>query len=104
LATLEVEGPDAGWIATIGYDERGELRVLAARDEWQATTELLLSRLLQEPAPSGRVPGQHLRPHDEDALYDMADSLARRKPEYRGERLTGHVSSGSRAVEPGETY
>jgi hypothetical protein len=104
MATVEVEGPDAGWVATIGYDAGGELRVLAVRDGWQATAELLLSRLLQEPAPSGRVPGQHLWPHAEDTLYELAAALGRRKPEYRGERLTGRVSGGSRVVQPGEAY
>lgn len=101
MATLEVEGPDTGWVASIGFDPDGgsDLRVLDARDAWQAEARALLSRLLQEPAPSGRIPGAHLRAGDEDVLYELAEAVARRRPEYRGERLSGYVAGGHRAAE-----
>jgi hypothetical protein len=100
-ATLEVEGPDSGWVASIGFDDTGELVVLEVRDEWDDVALLLLGKLLQEPSPSGRIPGASVAAWDEDVLYEMAESLARRKPPYRGERLTGHVSGGRRPVERG---
>ncbi|MBI2755128.1 MAG: hypothetical protein HYX52_00295 [Chloroflexi bacterium] len=102
MATVEVEGPDSGWVATLGYDEMGALTVLEVRDGWEYEARDLLARLILEPAPSGRIPGAHIRPNAEEPLYDLAESLARRKPEVRGQRLTGHVEGGSRAVESGD--
>ena len=99
MATLEVEGPDSGWVGSVGYDDQGAVRLLEARDGWEAELLRLVARLLQEPAPSGRVPGEHVQPDDEDVLYDMADALRRRKPVCRGERLVGYVAGGSRYVE-----
>jgi hypothetical protein len=98
MATLEIEGPDSGWVATVGF-EAGELRVLDTREGGRTAIQQLFGRLLLEPAPSGRVPGAYVVPDDEDVLYEMADALRRRKPECRGERLVGYVSGGSRYVE-----
>lgn len=104
MPTLQVEGPHSGWVATIGYDDVGHLRVLEARDDWEGDTQQLLARLLQEPSPSGRIPGEHVRPDDEEVLYDLAASLSRRKPECRGERLVGYVVGGGRFVDTADTY
>ena len=46
--TVEIEGPDTGWVASAGYDDTGDLRVLDARDEWRAEISRLLERLLAE--------------------------------------------------------
>lgn len=100
MAAIEIEGPDSGWVATVGYDDGGLLRVLMAREGWLEEADALLGRLIQEPAPSGRIPGEQLLPDDDEVLYDLASSLTRRKPECRGERLTGYVVGGSRFVEP----
>ncbi len=102
MATLELEGPDAGWVATIGFDEHGELRVLTARDGWDADARQLLTRLLQEPGPGGRPPGARVEPHDEGVLYDLASIVRRRRPECHDQRLVGYVSGGSRYVETGD--
>ena len=101
MAVVEVEGPDAGWVATLGYDGPN-VRVLSSREGWEKDIERLLGRLLLEPAPSGRIPGQSVVEDDEDVLYDLASSLMKRKPVCRGERLTGYVSGGSRYIEPGD--
>lgn len=100
MATLEVEGPDSGWVASIGFDDQGDVRVLEARDDWDGDMVRLLARLLQQPAPSGRIPADGFQAFDEDALYDLADSIRRYRPVCRGERLMGYVSGGSRYVEP----
>ncbi len=101
MATLELEGPDTGWIATIGFDEQGDVRVLSAREGWEGDALRLLARLLQEPGPSGRPPGEHVEPNDESLLYDLASIVRRRRPEFRNQRLVGYVSGGSRCVETG---
>ena len=103
MATLDLEGPDTGWVGTAGFDEAGEFRVLETRETWGPDVGRLLSRLLQEPSPSGRVPGAYVSLAAEDdaeeLLYDLASSVMRRRPEVRGERLTGYVSGGSRFVD-----
>ena len=104
MATVEVEGPDTGWVASVGYDDTGDVRVLDAREGWRPAVERLVGRLLMEPAPSGRIPGAHVNSDDEDTLYDLAATLMRRKPDCRGERLTGYVSGGSRYVDTDADY
>ena len=99
VATLEVEGPDSGWVASIGFDAAGEVRVLEAREDWDGDMVRLLARLLQQPAPSGRIPADGFQAFSEDALYDLADSLRRYRPLCRGERLMGYVTGGSRYIE-----
>jgi hypothetical protein len=99
MPSLEIEGPDSGWVASIGFDEQGDVCVVEARDGWLEPARLLLSRLMQEPAPSGRVPGEHVAAFDEDVLYELASSLMRRKPLLEGERVTGYVSGGTRYIE-----
>lgn len=102
MATVEIEGPNSGWVASIGYDDEGEIRVVDRREGWENEAEQLLSRTLLEPTPTGRIPAAGLRAWDEELLYELADSLARRRPVVRGERLTAHVSGGSRRREPGD--
>jgi hypothetical protein len=99
MPSLEIEGPDSGWVATVGFDEQGDVHVVEARQGWFEPAQRLLSRLMQEPAPSGRPPGEHVVAFDEDVLYELASSLMRRKPLLEGERVTGYVSGGSRYIE-----
>lgn len=101
MAYVEIEGPDSGWVASVGFDESGTLRVVAARDGWDDQLGRLVERLLQEPAPGGRIPGQRIVPGDDEVLYDLATALRRRKPVCRGERLIGYVVGGSRYLETG---
>ncbi len=99
MASVEIEAPDTGWVASVGFDEQGAVRVLDARDEWSGDLTRLIAKMLQEPAPSGRIPGAHVDPTTDDVLYDLAEALRRRKPVCRGERLNGYVSGGSRYIE-----
>lgn len=101
---MEVEGPDSGWIATIGFGENGDPAVLQAREGWEAEAPRLLERLLQEPAQGGTVLGAMPRPFDEDLLYDLASLVRRRKPLVRDERLSAYVVGGSRWIEPGDDF
>lgn len=97
MAHVEVEGPDSGWVATLGFDASGDVRVLESLEGWEADLQVLIAQLLQEPSPDGGIPGGY-PPGSEDTLYDLATSLGRRKPECRGERLVGYVVGGSRIL------
>ena len=104
MPSLEIEGPDTGWIASVRLDDQGEVRVAEAREGWLEAAQHLLARVLEEPSPSGRIPGALGLPFDEDVLYEVAASLMRRKPLLRGERVTGYVSGGSRFVDTPDTW
>lgn len=100
MATVELESPETGWVGSVGFTDAGELRALQARDpEWETALTLLLAELLTQPAPSGRVLGNHLTSDDPDLLYELAEQFGQRKPLCRDQRLHGYVAGGGRWID-----
>jgi hypothetical protein len=93
VATLEIEGAERGWLASVALDGRGEPTVSAAlAADVEAGLPLLLQQLLQEP-----LDGQHVGERRGAALlHALADVFARRRPQLAGERLFAHVVGSPR--------
>jgi len=98
MATLEIEGAERGWLATVALARAGGLVVteLSIADAGPAL-QALLQRLLEEPL-DGRVLGER---EGEDLLYGLADVLGRRRPLLGEERVFGYVQGGSRTGSSG---
>ena len=99
MATLEIEGAEHGWLATVTAQRNGGTTVTAAATpELHQRLQALLQRLLEEPL-DGRILGER---RGEDLLYGLADALGRRRPLLGTERVFGYVHGGSRlaAVDP----
>ena len=99
MATLEIEGAEHGWLATVAAARGGGTTVTAAATpEIQQRLQALLQGLLEEPL-DGRLLGER---RGEDLLYALADALGRRRPLLGAERVFGYVQGGSRlaAAEP----
>ncbi len=93
MATLEIEGAEQGWLATVGTDRGGGLRVQAALTaDLEPRLTALLQRLLEEPY-EGAVLGTR---RGEDLLYGLADTFGRRRPLLGEERVFAYVNGGSR--------
>jgi hypothetical protein len=93
MATLEIEGAEHGWLATVAAERSGGTTVTAAATpEIQQRLQALLQRLLEEPL-DGRLLGER---RGEDLLYGLADALGRRRPLLGAERVFGYVHGGSR--------
>jgi hypothetical protein len=99
MATLEIEGAEHGWLATVTAQRGGGTKVTAAATpEIHQRLQALLQTLLEEPL-EGRILGER---RGEDLLYGLADALGRRRPLLGAERVFGYVHGGSRvaAAEP----
>ena len=94
MATLEIEGAERGWLATVRVD-RGDALVVSATvsPDVEQPLRALLQRLLEEPL-DGRILGERC---GEDLLYGLADVLGRRRPLLGAERVFGYVHGGHRA-------
>ncbi|HEY8505042.1 MAG TPA: hypothetical protein VIL46_10710, partial [Gemmataceae bacterium] len=77
MATLEVEGAERGWLASVTLDPAGTPIVSAAlADNVARDLGPLLQRLLQEP-----LDGEPVGTRQGDALlHALADVFARRRP------------------------
>ena len=63
MATLEIEGAERGWLASVGLDERGQPSVEAAvAPEIAPLLSSLLQSLLEQPL-EGRLLGEIGRAH-----------------------------------------
>lgn len=95
VATLEVEGAERGWLASVTLDPAGTPIVSAAlADNVARDLGPLLQRLLQEP-----LDGEPVGTRQGDALlHALADVFARRRPLLAGERLFAYVHG---SVRPG---
>ena len=95
MATLEIEGAERGWLATVALDRAGGVTVgeTVTADVAQPLG-LLLQRLLEEPL-AGRILGER---RGEDLLYGLAEALGRRRPLLGAERVFGYVQGGSRTT------
>jgi hypothetical protein len=98
MSTLEIEGAERGWLATVRV-ERGDALVVSAAvaPDVEQPLRALLQRLLEEPH-EGRILGER---HGDDLLYGLAEVLGRRRPLLGSERVFGYVPGGQRA-QPGE--
>jgi hypothetical protein len=93
VATLEIEGAERGWLASVGLDPAGELQVReSVTADVQPPLQALLRRLLEEPF-EGQLVGAR---RGEDLLYALADIFGRRRPLLGAERVFGYVQGGSR--------
>jgi hypothetical protein len=94
MATLEIEGAERGWLATVALDRLGQARVDATvTADVEQPLGQLLQRLLEEPH-AGAILGER---RGEDLLYALAEVLGRRRPLLGAERIFGYVAGGSRA-------
>jgi hypothetical protein len=93
VATLEIEGAERGWLASVGLDLAGQptVRAIAASEIGAALTSLL-ERLLAEPL-EGRPVGER---RGEQVLYALAEVCGRRRPLLEAERVFAYVQGGSR--------
>ena len=93
MATLEIEGAERGWLASVALGGDGALAVATALSmEIAQGLALLLPGLLAEPldgAPVGTRQGDAL-------LHALADVFARRRPLLAGERLFAYVHGSER--------
>ncbi|HEY7064777.1 MAG TPA: hypothetical protein VII06_25110 [Chloroflexota bacterium] len=98
MATLEIEGAERGWLATVQLD-RADALVLsaAATPDVEQPLLTLLQRLLEEPL-QGRPVAER---RGDDLLYALAQVLGRRRPLLGTERIFGYVPGAHRA-EPAE--
>lgn len=88
MATLEIEGAERGWLATVALDATGRPVVRAAASaEVEHAVETLVRRLLEEPV-DGRLVGEE---RGEALLHKLADVLGRRRPLLDDERVFGYV-------------
>jgi hypothetical protein len=98
MTTLEIEGAERGWLATVCLERDDELAVSAAvTPDVEQPLRALLRRLLEEPH-AGRILGER---RGDDLLYGLAEVLGRRRPLLGAERVFGYVPGGHRA-QPGE--
>jgi hypothetical protein len=98
MTTLEIEGAERGWLATIRLDRGDALAVSAlVTPDVEQPLRALLQRLLEEPH-GGRILGER---RGDDLLYGLAEVLGRRRPLLGNERVFGYVPGGHRAP-PGE--
>jgi hypothetical protein len=94
MATLEIEGAERGWLATVSVARGDELAVSATvTPDVDQPLRSLLQRLLEEPL-EGRILGER---RGEDLLYGLAEVLGRRRPLLGTERVFGYVQGGHRA-------
>src|SRR4051794_2974201 len=98
MTTLEIEGAERGWLATVQV-ERGDALVVSAAvtADVEQPLRTLLQVLLEEPH-DGRILGER---RGDDLLYGLADVLGRRRPLLGDERVFGYVPGGARTP-PGE--
>lgn len=98
MATLEIEGAERGWLATVRLGRADGLVLSAtAAPEVEQPLLTLLQRLLEEPL-DGRVLAER---RGDDLLYALAAVLGRRRPLLGSERIFGYVPGAHRA-EPTE--
>jgi hypothetical protein len=94
MATLEIEGAEHGWLATVHAEPTGGATIAAAASpDIQGQLQSLLQRLLEEPFQGGLL-GER---RGEDLLYGLADTFARRRAAVGAERVFAYVHGGSRA-------
>jgi hypothetical protein len=98
MATLEIEGADSGWLATVelGRDGLPKLTAVATPVMERQLTQLV-QRLLEEPLDGHQLGARR----GEDLLHGLADAFGRRRPLFGNERLTGYVQGASRTTESG---
>ncbi|HZU06044.1 MAG TPA: hypothetical protein VFB73_08720 [Chloroflexota bacterium] len=88
MTTLEIEGAERGWLASVGLDPAGQLVVRAALSrEVGEAVGALLEQLLQEPL-DGRPLGIR---RGEELLRGLALVLGRRRPLLAAERVHGYL-------------
>src|SRR5581483_4170921 len=91
--TLEIEGAERGWLASVRLEHGDELTVAATvTPDVAQPLRALLQRLLEEPH-NGRILGER---RGDDLLYGLAEVLGRRRPLLGGERVFGYVPGGQR--------
>lgn len=101
MATLELEGAERGWVASVGLDSGGRPRLIAvAEPALVQPVETLLQRLLEEPAPGGGVIADALG-QGEELLQLLARAISQRRPLLRQERLHAYVAGGRFQPPPG---
>jgi len=94
MASLEIEGAERGWLASVSVDRADALVVGAtASPDVEQPLRSLLQRLLEEPL-DGRILGER---RGDDLLYGLAQVLGRRRPLLGAERVFGYVHGGHRA-------
>jgi hypothetical protein len=94
MTTLEIEGAERGWLATVAVGRDGRPVVSAAvTPDVAQPLGALLQRLMEEPL-DGRILGER---RGEDLLSGLAQALGRRRPLLGGERIFGYVQGSSRA-------
>ena len=95
MATLEIEGAERGWLATVGAAPRGGVAVEAALSpDLERQLGRLRQRLLEEPFEGSPLGTRR----DEDLLYGLAEVFGRRRPLLGDERVFAYVHGGSRAA------
>jgi hypothetical protein len=93
MPTLEIEGAERGWLASVVLGADGVPAVAAAvADEVARDLAGLLRQLLAEPL-DGELVGVR---HGDALLHALADVFARRRPLLAGERLFAYVHGSER--------
>ena len=101
MATLEIEGAERGWLATVTLDRDGHATVhTTVTPDVAQPLSALLQQLLEEPL-DGRILGER---RGEDLLYGLGQALGRRRPLLGAERVFGYVQGGSRAPREGRPF
>ena len=93
MATLEIEGAERGWLATVRAPAAGGVAVEAVLSpDLERQLDSLLQRLLEEPFEGAPLGARR----DDDLLYGLAEVFGRRRPLLGAERVFAYVHGGSR--------
>jgi len=92
VATLEIEGAERGWLATVGLDGDGRPVVrAAATPDLERVVASRLQALLEEPL-EGQLLGER---RGEALLHGLAQVFGRRRPLLGAERAFAYVQGSS---------
>jgi len=92
VATLEIEGAERGWLASVGLDAHGRPVVrAAATPDLERAIASRLQALLEEPL-EGRLLGER---RGETLLHGLAQVFGRRRPLLGAERAFAYVQGAS---------
>jgi len=95
MATLEIEGAERGWLATVGAAASGGVAMEATLSpDVERELGTLLQRLLEEPFAGSALGARR----GEDLLYALAEVFGRRRPLLGAQRVFAYVQGGSRAA------
>ncbi|HLH25346.1 MAG TPA: hypothetical protein VK066_22745 [Chloroflexota bacterium] len=95
MTTLEIEGAERGWLATVCLGRDDALVVRAAvTPDLEQPLRALLQGLLEQPH-EGSILGER---HGDDLLHGLAEVMGRRRPLLGTERVFGYVPGAPRTA------